>query len=173
MSHGLIVVPRSLPMFQRERRSNKPASAGGFRQHLEKSLLEKVPPGMVALDRGSFGVSRRPAFFVPQPRRSSDQTRWFPPQGVRNQIVRVRLFVRCGIIGLTLDDVSCVRAREDEGAHRQTGACTHAAPRRRLHAGECWQGHSVNPGLSRPQGHQAYGPLHRAVADQVQNFFPD
>jgi len=122
MSHGLIVVPRSLRMFQRERRSNKPASAGGFRQHLEKSLLEKVPPGMVALDRGSFGVSRRPAFFVPQPRRSSDQTRWFPPQGVRNQIVRVRLFVRCGIIGLTLDDVSCVRAPEHEGAHRQNNA---------------------------------------------------
>jgi hypothetical protein len=35
MSHGLIVVPRSLRMFQRERRSNKPASAGGFTQHLE------------------------------------------------------------------------------------------------------------------------------------------
>jgi hypothetical protein len=35
MSHGLIVVPRSLRMFQRDRRSNKPASAGGFRQHLE------------------------------------------------------------------------------------------------------------------------------------------
>ena len=35
ISHGLIVVPRSLRMFRRERRSNKPASAGGFRQHLE------------------------------------------------------------------------------------------------------------------------------------------
>ena len=35
-------------------------------------------------------------------------------------------------------------------------------------AGECRQGHPVNLGLSRPQGHQAYGPLHRAVADQVQ-----
>jgi hypothetical protein len=35
MSQGLIVVPRSLRMFQRECRSNKPASAGGFRQHLE------------------------------------------------------------------------------------------------------------------------------------------
>jgi integrase len=26
--------------------------------------------------------------------------------------------------------------------------------------GECWQGHPVNPGLSRPQRRQAYGPLH-------------
>ena len=34
-SDGLIVVPRSLRMFQRERRSNKPASAGGFTQHLQ------------------------------------------------------------------------------------------------------------------------------------------
>src|SRR5262249_40573502 len=37
MSHGLIGVPRSLRMFQRERRPNKPASAGGFRQHLESN----------------------------------------------------------------------------------------------------------------------------------------
>jgi hypothetical protein len=36
MSHDLIVVPRSLRMFQRESRSNKPASASGFRQLLEK-----------------------------------------------------------------------------------------------------------------------------------------
>ena len=34
---------------------------------------------------------------------------------VRDQIIRVRLFVRCGIIGLTLDDVSGVRAPEHEG----------------------------------------------------------
>jgi hypothetical protein len=43
MSHGLIVVPRSLRMFQRERRSNKPASAGGFRQHLENRCAPRVP----------------------------------------------------------------------------------------------------------------------------------
>jgi len=31
---------------------------------------------------------------------------------------------------------------------------------------------TAHSGLSRPQGHEAYGPLHRAVANQVQEFLP-
>jgi hypothetical protein len=54
MSHGLIVVPRSLRMFQRERRSNKPASAGGFRQHLENRCAPRVP------DSATINYSFRP-----------------------------------------------------------------------------------------------------------------
>ena len=53
MSHGLIVVPRSLRMFQRERRSNKPASAGGFRQHLESRCWKRPLRGW-SLGRGSL-----------------------------------------------------------------------------------------------------------------------
>ena len=44
---------------------------------------------------------------------------------VRNQMIRVRLFVRCVIIGLTLDDVAYVRAPEHEGTHRQNITAAH------------------------------------------------
>ena len=53
MSHGLIVVPRSLRMFQRERRPNKPASAGGFRQHLESRCWKRPLRGW-SLGKGSL-----------------------------------------------------------------------------------------------------------------------
>jgi hypothetical protein len=41
-------------MFQRERRSNKPASAGGFRQHLENRCAPRVP------DSATINYSFRP-----------------------------------------------------------------------------------------------------------------
>jgi hypothetical protein len=45
MSHGLIVVPRSLPMFQRERRFNKPASAGENNAIYQLIKSFRKPPG--------------------------------------------------------------------------------------------------------------------------------
>ena len=45
MSHGLIVVPRSLPMFQRERRFNKPASAGENNAIYQLIKSYRKPPG--------------------------------------------------------------------------------------------------------------------------------
>ena len=38
----------------------------------------------------------------------------------------------------------------------------------RLYAGQRRQGYSLNSGLSRPQGYPAYRPLHRAIAEPVQ-----
>jgi hypothetical protein len=38
MSHGLIVVPRSLRMFQRERHSNKPVDVGSKDRRVENVL---------------------------------------------------------------------------------------------------------------------------------------
>ena len=65
-------------------------------------------------------------------------------------MIGVRLFVWCGIVSLTLDDVACVRAPEHEGAHGQT-SCFRArsnpadtliahgsGPTYALHSATCW-----------------------------------
>jgi hypothetical protein len=60
MSHGLIVVPRSLRMFQRERHSNKPVDVGSKDRRVENVLATTrhlvLPRGEVCI-RSSLGVS--------------------------------------------------------------------------------------------------------------------
>jgi hypothetical protein len=57
-----------------------------------------------------------------------------------------------------------------EGQASVPGACTHASPFHGLQAGRRRARYPIDPGLSWPQGHPAYGALHRAVAETVQGF---
>jgi hypothetical protein len=60
------------------------------------------------------------------------------------------------------------QARRSEGQTAFPNPRAHAAPCGGLYPGQRWQGYPLDPSLFRPQGHQAYGAIHRIVADAVQ-----
>ena len=65
-----------------------------------------------------------------------------------------------------------VKRGRQKGPPPLPGPCAHDPPRHRLQAGQCWQGHEVDPGLPRPQGYPAHRSLHGSL-NRFKNFWPD